>query len=90
MIRLHRLRSRARTLALAALTLSTLAACTVREDSVLGTSNVREGAAGAPPAGTRYALGTPIDEGRLARWNVDAGPSGDALPAGSGTVAQAS
>ncbi len=68
--------------------LAGLSACSVREDSVLGASNLRASAAGAPAAGLRFGIGMPADDARLAQWNVDAGPGGDALPAGSGTVAQ--
>ena len=40
----------------------------------------------APPA--RFGVGRPATAAEVARWDIDVGPDGSGLPAGSGTVAQ--
>ncbi|MQA89971.1 MAG: c-type cytochrome [Gemmatimonas sp.] len=43
-------------------------------------------AVAAPALPERFGLGTPVDEARIAAWDVDIRPDGTGLPPGSGSV----
>ena len=45
------------------------------------------GCVGGYQASSPLGLGKPISEDQIRAWNIDVGPSGAGLPAGSGTVA---
>ena len=62
-----------------------LAACTAPSESAPEPSSDL-GTPATPPE--RFAFGAPVDEARIALWDIDVRPDGVGLPPGSGTMAQ--